>query len=1065
MSYPQLNKPSLELFLDLINRTNDLNFKPGDLNIGAMAEASHPEHTYVNTSIVVTGTGTTTFKGPTTLFYRRLDLNLLFAAKNMAFELPEGTTELNTTTLAALVNARFQTQMDLSDLVDGTWTLSNQGATQIPLTARAGSLTYIGNTSLSISVQGAVEPITPPTVNITSSADVLTAGQSFSITVTADRVMEQNFPVDVRYSEDAEPGVDYVSPGSPIVIPAGQSSVTLQVQTMDDGLPADPDGNPYKSIGIYLERQDSKYLIGMPAMLMIQLDEPAAPGDSILQFRMAPTSGSVDMMDPDVVIDRPAPNIYEITAVTAQGGSKNIPFSAGDYPDTTSPDLTYTMNGLMRTNELDNRRRYAPYLEKAVGNLVEMVYQIPENISFTDLKLRALFTADLADNWSAEWNIGAYAEWGRWIDSSSDTLPGMPGSGENMPAGESVMETIMSVPTEARAIGAGLSLSRLDGRAIQWGYMPTNRYAISVEELSGNWIGEFYGEESEGGSFSTGYNGGTVGMNMSMNQTTFYTEDLEVVSFRMRPDTENDNAALRITVVALDGPMEVESRWGDGPIFTLDTVGQVIDIPEYYEPKLFTSGNGTGRWEITLEIEVAGRDQNDNGQLSTLNMEFTHLQLVGGENYVAAKPSRMFMPCGSYIWPLDTHNRTIIAGEAGDPKEYGGITLLDSNLNAYRERLVLIWGQDPSNGSSTDPLPQVVKGWTPIAGNVTSFDSHPVPSTFNLGPNLSKHVVASMNSELAHHPKFAISLTDGMLIESTNGEENGFENGLKWVYVNRNADTVVGHGIIDLWRNTAIQMVATPVEDNAMIYAYQTSLYGQPAKTYARGIPLLGQAMFDNLVLLSQDDSRAPVVALYNSTQHAGKFTLHDRSGPDLGYVWNIDLPVTSGRIRLYRGDLFDNYNGYMYIVCATEDGRVWTGWAGDSANDFQWVALDENIVYGPEGLDGFEPFVIASDQTRLLSYLGGEIPADRTHALDVVQYNGTEYSNAVSIGGFTTTGDTIPVNAQPNWAQRRVSQYQNNTGGRDTKFSGLYISQDGQKVLRFGGPTYYDPQGPDAPV
>lgn len=161
MSYPQLNKPSLELFLDLVNRTNDLNFKPGDLNIGAMAAASHPEHTYVNTSVVVTGTGTTTFKGPTTLYYRRLDLNLLFATKNVAFELPEGTTEVNATQILALLNARFSTAMDLSDIVNGSWSINAEESTDVVLTAKSGSLTYIGSITLSARAGNSAEPENP----------------------------------------------------------------------------------------------------------------------------------------------------------------------------------------------------------------------------------------------------------------------------------------------------------------------------------------------------------------------------------------------------------------------------------------------------------------------------------------------------------------------------------------------------------------------------------------------------------------------------------------------------------------------------------------------------------------------------------------------------------------------------------------------------------------------------------------------------------------------------------------------------------------------------------------
>lgn len=163
-----LNKPSRELMVDLINLTNGTRFKDGDFTFTAPEVYTNPEKPRFNTSIQATGTGTTAFVGPETMYYTRLDLDVLLAGTDTHVTLPETGAAPTLAEVLAVINERRALALSLEDLesVD----LTTAGSQQVTLVARTDSLTYIGATELPLTL-GADAPA-GPTLPVTASLTI-----------------------------------------------------------------------------------------------------------------------------------------------------------------------------------------------------------------------------------------------------------------------------------------------------------------------------------------------------------------------------------------------------------------------------------------------------------------------------------------------------------------------------------------------------------------------------------------------------------------------------------------------------------------------------------------------------------------------------------------------------------------------------------------------------------------------------------------------------------------------------------------------------------------------------
>lgn len=129
------------LLLGLINEANPhLLFAEGDLSFGtpyALAEDATR-----NAAIEIRGTGTSTFEGPLTVTYNRLDLTTLFTGDDLQFRYAADLVMVHD--LIPLINARFGINILLSDIINAPLNLSGSYPKQQTLIATPDSTIYRG---------------------------------------------------------------------------------------------------------------------------------------------------------------------------------------------------------------------------------------------------------------------------------------------------------------------------------------------------------------------------------------------------------------------------------------------------------------------------------------------------------------------------------------------------------------------------------------------------------------------------------------------------------------------------------------------------------------------------------------------------------------------------------------------------------------------------------------------------------------------------------------------------------------------------------------------------------
>lgn len=148
MSIAGLDKAPKELLVDLINERNFTIFDPEDLNVTNVQPMSEGEDPFYNTTVVVSGTGTTPYTGPDTLRYRRLVLDDVMSLYYRGFDLPAREEPYTMADVVGLVNTRFHTMLDWTDFEPTP--IPTGVNEQLVLTAKHGAIAFTGDLVLTI---------------------------------------------------------------------------------------------------------------------------------------------------------------------------------------------------------------------------------------------------------------------------------------------------------------------------------------------------------------------------------------------------------------------------------------------------------------------------------------------------------------------------------------------------------------------------------------------------------------------------------------------------------------------------------------------------------------------------------------------------------------------------------------------------------------------------------------------------------------------------------------------------------------------------------------------------
>ncbi|CAH1519954.1 hypothetical protein THZG08_10230 [Vibrio owensii] len=120
--------------------------------------------------------------------------------------------------------------LDITTLTDGTY----EGAESFTVTIKdveGADATASTNNSASVTINDAQQA---PKVSIVADQDSVNEGQTAGFTVSLDQVADEKVTVEFEYSGTAQDGTDFTGVAS-IEVPAGQSSVDLDITTLTDG--------------------------------------------------------------------------------------------------------------------------------------------------------------------------------------------------------------------------------------------------------------------------------------------------------------------------------------------------------------------------------------------------------------------------------------------------------------------------------------------------------------------------------------------------------------------------------------------------------------------------------------------------------------------------------------------------------------------------------------------------------------------------------------------------------------------------------------------------------------
>jgi len=140
-----MTKPGRELVIDLINLDNDLEFAPSDLSLSSPTAAG--EGAQRNTSVVVTGTGTTRFVGPQTIEYDRIDLADYLGRWISQMEIQTG---WGFSDVLDAINTRFDLSLTTQDIQHQTIPAGDTWPKLIQIAAQPDSYIFIGSFDLTL---------------------------------------------------------------------------------------------------------------------------------------------------------------------------------------------------------------------------------------------------------------------------------------------------------------------------------------------------------------------------------------------------------------------------------------------------------------------------------------------------------------------------------------------------------------------------------------------------------------------------------------------------------------------------------------------------------------------------------------------------------------------------------------------------------------------------------------------------------------------------------------------------------------------------------------------------
>lgn len=240
---PIFNKPSADLVYDLINQANPQLVKPAtavNTKLGVPAVIATPGLNKLNTSIVLAAVPGGDYIGRKTVNYRRIDLAALTRGMTIAIDRysatqsAAGTVVFTIYQLLPFINQRYGLNLTTDDIADGnilrgSTLVNGQYTTVVTVTAKSGSLGYIG--SFSLRWTGAAQDIALMLAITELPARKFPGGSDFSDNHTVLNALTYGYDWTTIFTANPWYGYPAGSPNSNIAINTTMNAVLAQINS------------------------------------------------------------------------------------------------------------------------------------------------------------------------------------------------------------------------------------------------------------------------------------------------------------------------------------------------------------------------------------------------------------------------------------------------------------------------------------------------------------------------------------------------------------------------------------------------------------------------------------------------------------------------------------------------------------------------------------------------------------------------------------------------------------------------------------------------------------------
>ena len=174
-----------------------------------------------------------------------------------------------------------------------------------------------------ITILGAEGTAALPVVTLQTATAYLQKGQPFVLTLSLSEPLAQQLPIQLVYGGTAQAQVDYTIPGGQIVVPAGQTTLQVQVPTVQDNA-VEADRVLFVSLG-----PSAAYTVGSPNVVAAQISNQNVPKLTIVAAaaQIAEGSGTTFIITADQAPAKDTSVNFEL-AGTAQAGVDYQPITS-----------------------------------------------------------------------------------------------------------------------------------------------------------------------------------------------------------------------------------------------------------------------------------------------------------------------------------------------------------------------------------------------------------------------------------------------------------------------------------------------------------------------------------------------------------------------------------------------------------------------------------------------------------------------------------------------------------------------------------------------------------------